>query len=449
MLKTPYKTLYRVHSIQEALQFDIGEGKTDMLLYFVDLYDVLLSVKSGSINKPSTQEVIELRVKCTEYLLKHYHTLYKPIPGVMLGWTTSMLLFIIILHLIRLQYDGTDMYLTEENKLYIKKHKLRVYTFADPEEWCFATYVSFLDVIAFRWKELQADEDLEEILELCWRLAGHFILKIHSKIILNIESFVETVKNMPDHARLSEKAMIMCMSRFYWFVSTFNYGRRWRHVKNVVAPKLETTNWDSFIKNEKRHFITRRFRDGILTFLFDKIILYGDKEVASHNQLGEDVSSMTCLYQMAPAGQLNKLQKMITYDEYEDIIKYKPTKHWIHLIMLNQHFVNVYNVKFLSFFFISEEKMYKHIQAIERSIVPLIFYNFNAFTVFFEGKIYKHPEGTDLEHAFILWCYILRSKCESKAFNMDFTPLIEKILDQIVEVDNSREISGMYELEDD
>ena len=93
--------------------------------------------------------------------------------------------------------------------------------------------------------------------------------------------------------------------------------------------------------------------------------------------------------------------------------------------------------------------MYKHIQAIERSIVPIIFYNFNAFTVFFEGKIYKHPEGTDLEHAFILWCYILRSKCESKAFNMDFTPLIEKILDQIVEVDNSREISGMYELEDD
>ena len=449
MLKTPYKSLYRVHSVEEALQFDIGEGKTDMLLYFVDLYDVLLSIKSGTVDKPSLQQVVNLRVKCTEYLLKHYHTLYKPIPGVMLGWTTSMLLFIIILHLIRLQYEGSDMYLSEENRIYIKKNRLRVYTFPEPEDWCFATYVSFLDVIAFRWKELTPNEELEEILELCWRLAGHFILQIHSKIILNIESFVETVKNMPDHARLSEKAMIMCMSRFYWFVSTFNYGRRWRFATNVRAPRIESTNWSSFILNERRHFITRRFRDGILTFLFDKIILYGDKEVAAHNQLGEDVSSMTCLYQMAPAGQLNKLQKMITYDEYEDIIKYKPTKQWIHLIMLNQHFVNVYNVKFLSFFFISEEKMYKHIQAIERSVVPIVFYRFNGFDVFFEGKMYRHPDGTDLEHAFVLWCYLLRSKCNSKAFNMDFTPLLEKILDQLVEVDNSRDIDGMYELEDD
>ena len=232
-------------------------------------------------------------------------------------------------------------------------------------------------------------------------------------------------------------------------MSTFNYGRRWRFATNVRAPRIESTNWSSFILNERRHFITRRFRDGILTFLFDKIILYGDKEVAAHNQLGEDVSSMTCLYQMAPAGQLNKLQKMITYDEYEDIIKYKPTKQWIHLIMLNQHFVNVYNVKFLSFFFISEEKMYKHIQAIERSVVPIVFYRFNGFDVFFEGKMYRHPDGTDLEHAFVLWCYLLRSKCNSKAFNMDFTPLLEKILDQLVEVDNSREIDGMYELEDD
>ena len=449
MLKTPYKSLYRVHSVEEALQFDIGESKTDMLLYFVDLYDVLLSIKSGTVDKPSVSEVVELRVKCTEYLLKHYHTLYKPIPGVMLGWTTSMLLFIIILHLITLQYNDSEMYLTEENKMYIKKNRLRVYTFPEPQEWCFGTYVSFMDVIAFRWKELDSCDQLEEILELCWRLAGHFILKIHSKIVLNIESFVETVKNKPDHARLSEKAMIMCMSRFYWFVSTFNHSRRWHFAPNVRAPKVESSNWDTFILGERRHFITRRFRDGILTCLFDKIILYGDKEVASHNQLGEDVSSMTCLYQMAPAGLLNKLQKMITYDEYEDIIKYDPIKQWIHLIMLNQHFVNVYNVKFLSFFFISEEKMYKHIQAIERSTVPIVFYRFNNFDVFFQGKIYRHPDGTNLEHAFLLWCYMLRTKCNSTVFNMDFSPLLEKILDQQEEVDNSREIEGMYELEDD
>ena len=316
MFKTPYKSIYRVHSVEDALLFDIGEEKTDMLLYFLDLYDVLLSVRSGLMDKPSLHQVLELRMKCTEYLLEHYHTLYRPIPGVLLGWTTSLLLFVIILHLIHLQYDGSNMFLTDKNKEYIKQHRLRIYTFPDPDEWCFATFISFMDVIAFRWKELTPNDQLNELLELCWRLSSHFILSMHSKLILNVESFRELIKGKPDHARLSEKAMIMCMSRFYWFVSTFNYMRRWKKASSVYAPTVESANWGKFIVREKRHFITRRFRDNILTVLFDKIILYGDKEIASHNQLGEDVSSMTCLYQRAPAGQLNKLQKMITYDEY-------------------------------------------------------------------------------------------------------------------------------------
>ena len=449
MLKTPYRSIYRVHSIVEALQFDIGKGKTDMLLYFVDVYDVLLSVKNGSLDKPSLNQILELRMKCTEYLLEHYHELYKPIPGVLLGWTTSLLLFIIILHLVHLQYEGTSMYLTETNKDYIKTHRLRIYTFPEPDEWCLATYITFMDVLAFRWKELTPSSQLDEILELCWRLASRFILQMHSKIVLNVESFIESIKSKPDHARLSEKAMIMCMSRFYWFTSTFNYMRRWRKASSVFAPAIDSTNWATFIVNEKRHFVTRRFRDGILTTLFDKIILYGDKEIASHNQLGEDVSSMTCLYQRAPAGQLNKLQKLITYDEYEDIIKYTPIKQWIHLIMINQHFVNAFNVKFFAYFFISEEKMYKHIKAIERSVVPIIFYRFNGFDCFFEGKIYQHPDGRTIEHSFILWCQLLRSKCQSRAFSMDFSPLMEKILDLAEEVDNSRDIDGMFELEDD
>lgn len=449
MLKTPYKTIYRVHSIEEALNFDIGKLKTDMLLWFVDLYDVLLSVRQKSIDPPSLDQILELRMKCTEYLLTHYHELYKPIPGVMLGWTTSMLLFVIILHLIHLQYESSSMYLSYETIEYIKRNRLRVYTNPDPETWCFATLVSFSDVIAFQWKSLEPSDELSEVLELCWRLTAKFTLNIHSKIMLNIESYTEIVKGMNDHARLSEKAMIMCMDRFYWFTSTLNYYRRWKSAPHVIAPNLKNTNWSTFILSERRHFVTRRFRDSILAFLWDKILLYGDKAVAAHNQLGEDVSAMTCLYQRSPAGQLNKLQKLITYDEYEDMIKYKPITDWIHLLMINQHFVNVYNVKFISFFFISEEKMYKHIEAIERSVVPIIFYRFNGFDVYFHGKIYTHPEGRSIQHALILWCYMIRNKCNNKAFNMDFSPVCEKLLDRNEEVNNERPMEDMFQLEDD
>jgi len=448
MLKTPYKSIYRVHSVEEALEFDIGKGKTDMLLYFIDIYDVLLSVEANEINPPSLDQVVELRMKCTEYLLQHYHTLYTPIPGVLLGWTTSMLLFVIIMHLIRLQYINGSIYLTQPCKQYIKDNRLRMYQDPDPETWCFATYVSMLDVLSLKWKALTPCDHLDELLEVMWRLCSKFTLNIHSKIVLNVDNYNEDVKTKPDHARLSEQAIIVTMSRFYWFRTACNYYRRWRKGTVSMVPQLSATNWSSFIRSERRHFVTRRFRDSILTFMWDKIILYGDKEVASHSQLGEDVSAMTCLYQRFPAGFLNKLQKLVTYEEYEDIIKFEPTKDWVHLCMINQHFVNTYNVKFLSYFFISEEKTHKHLQAIERSVVPLILYRFGGFDIYFEGKVFAHPEGRSIEYAFVLWTYMLRTRVQSRAFSMDFTPLCEALLDKDEEVDNTRVIEGMVELDD-
>ena len=449
MLKTPYKTIYRVHNMDEALSFTIAEGKTDMLLYFVDVYDVLLSIRSGQLERPSLQEILDLRLKLTDYLLRNYMQLLKPVPGVLLGWTTSMLLFIIILNLVELQYEDGDLYLTESNCAYIKRKRLRVYTSPDPSTWCLGTYISFLDVIAFQWKTLEPCDDLLEILEICWRVCAKLTLNMHSKILLNVESYVEIVKGKPDHARLSEKAMIMSMSKFYWFNSTINYYKRWRIIKEARVPNVADTNWERFILGERRHFITRRFRDGILAFLWDKILLYGCKEVASHNQLGEDVSSMTCLYAVSPAGFLNKLQKLITYEEYEEIVKHEVVRPWVHLLMIHQHFMNQYNVQFLKYFFISEEKMHKHLKAIERSLVPLILYRFNGFDVYFENKVYTHPESRKIENALILWCYIIRTKCKSKAFSMDFTPVCEKLLDMEVVVDNTRSVDGFFDLEDD
>ena len=65
MLKTPYKTLYRVHNIDEALNFDIKKTKTDFLLYLTDVYDVLLSVRNRELDMPPTKTLVDLRVKCT------------------------------------------------------------------------------------------------------------------------------------------------------------------------------------------------------------------------------------------------------------------------------------------------------------------------------------------------------------------------------------------------
>ena len=72
-----------------------------------------------------------------------------------------------------------------------------------------------------------------------------------------------------------------------------------------------------------------------------------------------------------------------------------------------------------------------------------------GFDVFFESRIYSHPQSRTVENALILWCVLIRNKCQSKAFSMDFTPICEKLLDRVVEIDNSRTMDGMFELEDD
>lgn len=449
MYKTSYKTIYRIHSTEEAMEFPIGKSTTDMLLWMIDIYDVLLSINQKVLDKPSVNTIIDLRIKCTDYFLQHYHELYRPIPGVMLGWTPSMLLYIIILHLVNLQYDGGNMWLSQELKDYVKQHRLRMFQDPDPSTWCFATFVSMMDVLSLRWKGLDVSKELDELLEMMWRLSAKFILSIHSKIKLNVDNYNEDVKGKENHARLSEQGIIISMSRFYWFSSSLNYYRRWPLARTAVVT-VEASNWSKWILNERRHFVTRRFRDSISTYLWDKIILYGDNEISSHSQLGEKVSNFTCLYARWPAGLLNKLQKILTYEEYETIIQFLPIKPWVHLMMINQHFVNMYNVKWLNFFFVSEESMHKHIEGIERSLVPVVLYRFNGFDVFYQGKVYQHPQSRNIEHAFLLWCHLLRVKCDGKAFDsMDFNELLQNLLDQEVVVDNSREVSGMFELEDD
>ena len=39
--RSAYKTLYRVHTIEEALAYEIPKDPADLFLYYIDTYDVL------------------------------------------------------------------------------------------------------------------------------------------------------------------------------------------------------------------------------------------------------------------------------------------------------------------------------------------------------------------------------------------------------------------------
>ena len=452
MYRTQYKTLYRVHTIEEALAYEIPKHRTDLFLYMIDVYDVLLSVASNQLPMPSKLMLRQLRTKFSTCILKNYHRMYQPIPGALLGWTESMLMWIILLSIIDIQHWGSTMELTPKVMAWVKKHAVRMFEDPDLTTWSLDTVVSQLDCLCLKWHELEPCEELESFLEIMWRFAARFCLRIHTKDVINLENYMEDIPNMVK-VRLTPDGIMLFLSRFYWFHHMIYLRDKWKTICNYdvyAFPKLEDTNWETWIKHEKRHFVTRRFRDGICEWMWDKLILFGDQEIASHDQLGDEVSAFTCMYARFPAGLVSLWQRILTYKEYEEIIQCKAIKNYAHLHMVQAHFSAVYNVSFLKYFFIYDKIIHKHESAISKASTPLIIYWYHKFVCYFHGKVYEHPEGTEMKHAFIMWCYILRKECGGKCYDsMDFNVVCEQMLDQAEVVNNDRIIEGFFTLEDD
>ena len=99
---------------------------------------------------------------------------------------------------------------------------------------------------------------------------------------------------------------------------------------------------------------------------------------------------------------------------------------------------------------INDKIMNRHIGAISKASTPIIFYWYNKFVCYYQGKVYKHPGGYTVGHAFIMWCTILRKMCGGKCYDsMDFSTVCEQLLDKAEVVNNDRIIEGFFTLEED
>ena len=172
---------HKLDTLEEALTYEIPKDRTDLFLYLIDVYDVLLSVASNELPMPNRTQIIQMRNKFSSYILSHYHKMYTPIPGALLGWTESMLMWVILLSIIDIQHWGSTMELSPLLRNYVKKHAIRMFEDHDLTTWNLDTLVSQLDCLCLKWHELEPCDELEELLEILWRFAARFTLRIHSQ----------------------------------------------------------------------------------------------------------------------------------------------------------------------------------------------------------------------------------------------------------------------------
>lgn len=428
MYKTIYKSNNRIKSYSDALQVNISPVSTDFFLYLIDLYDVLLH------NDILDTEYILLKNKLKNFLLKEYDILYKPIPGCLLGWTHAMFLWVVYLTL--LNKRGIPALTCLD---YIKKEKLRQFKDPNPTTWTWDIFVNTLDILSLKWDEISVTKDLYNLLDVLWHLAAKFTLFIHTKDVLSVDNHVDRVSKTKYHVRLSAESIVSVMSRFVGFNRSIHVLSKWFYEPDIY---LHENNFTQFLELEKRHLVTRKFRDNILNAMWDKIILIGDKEIASHDQLGETVSAYTCLFKRSPTGQITNWQRLLTYKEYDEIIKDTKIKQYLHLHMIDQHFHTIYNVNFIKYFTVFN--VFKYIKHIETCQVPLILNMKGSFDVFYRKKIYR---GGEIEKAFIIWAFLLKTKLNSKPYSMDFSMMTEQLFSSSSS-DEEVSLNGFFTLEE-
>lgn len=412
MYKTVYQSTSRVVTLEEALKVDIPLDATELFLWLIDVYDLAM--------KGIKSKALALKIKA--FLIKHYKRLHVPIPGCLLGWTHSMFVFIVYLNLHQPTYTFSQDY--------VKRHCLRLYTDPNPLTWSWDTYASTLDLLALKWNTLDQSDDLQQFLEMLWSLARRFCLFIHTKDILSVDIHTHNVAKTKYHVRLSPEAIVSILSRFVGF-QFHNY--------KLVSIELPENNVDYFISMEKRHLVTRKFRENLLKWIWDKVILIGDKDIASHDQLGENVSSYTCLFKRFPAGQLTQWQRLITYANYEDI--QGDMREYLHLHFIDQHFQSVYNVGFIKYFVVFDVLKHKH--NIAQCQVPLILYLQGKYHTHWSGVVY---ECNTITNAFVHWLTLIKKYCHGKPYNMDFNLLIDQIFESMSDEET---LEGYYTLHDE
>lgn len=443
MFKTPYKSVYRIQTIEEALEFDIQTDETDMYLYLIDMYDVLLNSAISKEDIPNEQ-LVKQREKIHIYLMKHFHRLYTPIPGRLPGWAHNMLVYVVLLTIIEMQYDYEYPVISDRVHQFCVTHRLRMYKSRNTKEWKMSTWLDMMDVISLHWKHLLPSNELKELLEIIWRISAKMLLFMYDDTVMDMERYTEPVTDT--YLKASPLGVVAGLGRYYWFHQTIYQYEKWP-VQDYGSSGMG--NWEDWIVVEKKHIFSRRFRDNLADFLWNHIINYGDHAIGSHDQLGDEVSNYAVLYMRFPANVPTSLSKICTYQDYEDMVASNSIRDILYLKMVHAHFRSHYDIDFTKLFTVWEPNIHKHMKGIERSPVPLIMCRYWRYHVYFKGKTYRH-DGESFPHAFVLWLIILRKELNGVCFQaMDFNLTIQSMLDEKKVVDNTREMGTFFDLPED
>lgn len=393
-----YKSTYlsvRIHTPEEALDI-MPETNVDILLWLVDVYDL-------GQNKTCAQAVQNV-------IMKHYHVLDERVPGMLPRWTKGMMAWVTFLNALEPCYNYDQEWVIANNLLISKQ---------SPQLWTIDVLLTTLDAIAMRWKtaHLLTRVKLQQYLHCIWSVAKKFTMHLHPHIQNGLKegSFM----------KIHPKQIVACYSRFYWFNKTLELYDLYDREDKVVES-------NEFFKHELRHFVLRKFRDELLTDVWETVPFYGDKEIAGHDSLGEGMSTYSCIYKRHPVCILQKMQQRVLYENPEDVQRAHSSA--TNLKIIQTYFQNNHKIDFKKFFVCYERNHPKHWKAVQETTVPVLVESFGKFSVIYNNKAYCHGP---IEKVFPVWVDLSETP-----HGLDLTELKKRLFSQ----STASSQSSIYEL---
>jgi len=375
MYSSTYLTM-RVHTAEEAAEVQPTET-VDTLLWLVDTWDVGGGCEAA----------------VHEQLMQKFHVEQERVPGILPRWTKTMLLWVTLLHCRSsdtprhtprpTQRPETLVWAAAQNLLVSK---------AEPSTWSLDELLLALDVLAQRWQTMVDSSELRGYMGVLWDLACHWTLHRFRKGKWT-SSALEPVRDT-EWLTIVPKAIMSMLSRYYWFNQTLQQLLWFPETPYTCKPH----HFDRFMHKQKRHLKIRKFRDTLATAVWESLLLYGDSEIATHDQLGDILSAYSCLYKRQPICLMQQYQHMLAYGTYEEICEHFADTLWLQ--MAQSYFVNNYQLDFLKFFVCLEHKQHRHKDALYNMTVPIVLQRFGRYTVLHEGA--THGLGS-VRDVFPIW----------------------------------------------
>ena len=430
MYPATYKSICRVHDINEAIQFPFNgkEKQADLFLYLIDCYDVLLALYSNTEDigyEERSSKCVKLYRKLTNYLVMHYDKLKNQIPGRLKGWTDGMFVYSVACLALHISIQPKHLIFNDRIRKFIYKIRSRSHESFNVGLWTFQDLKRTLEIIESRWNEMPWDKIIFDYLHVLECRAASFVTINTSHHILDRKNYrMEIEKNV---YQLHPKGVQELMARLMLMRRSAVLRFEWN---NRIPPEIQVHYLDQFVQKETRHLTTRKFRDQMQEYILEFMLRPSDEDIGSYSLRGSKVSPYAAMAPHRPLAMMDILSKSCSYSTYEVLCEDIRTQNPMHILMVQSFFMSNYETNFQKFFICFEQDVWKHRHNFETMMVPFIIMRSGRFDVMYKGLIYPTPDGS-FYHAILIWSYMIRHECKSVVYGgMNFTKWCETILDK-------------------